>query len=89
VEAGKTGKVLQILASRGRAVVEGLRIVKKHARKTQDNPKGGVVQKEASMDLSNLMLYCPHCKKGVRVARVTDGEKKVRKCRRCGHPFEG
>lgn len=53
-EAGKTGKVLQVLPGSGRALVEGLNFVKKHMRKTQDNPQGGVFEKEAPIHLSNL-----------------------------------
>lgn len=55
-DAGKTGKVLQILAKQNRAVVEGLNQIKKHLRKSQDNPKGGIVQKEAPIALANLKL---------------------------------
>jgi len=51
---GKTGKVLQVLATGDRALVEGLNFVKKHMRKTQDNPQGGVFEKEAPIHLSNL-----------------------------------
>lgn len=51
---GKTGKVLQVLPETGRALVEGLNFVKKHMRKTQDNPQGGVIEKEAPIHLSNL-----------------------------------
>lgn len=53
-DAGKTGKVLQVLPGSGRALVEGLSFVKKHMRKTQDNPQGGVIEKEAPVHLSNL-----------------------------------
>jgi large subunit ribosomal protein L24 len=53
-ENGKTGKVLQVLAAGDRALVEGLNFVKKHMRKTQDNPQGGVFEKEAPIHLSNL-----------------------------------
>lgn len=53
-DKGKTGKVLQVLPDTGRAVVEGLNFVKKHMRKTQDNPQGGVFEKEASIHISNL-----------------------------------
>jgi len=53
-DKGKTGKVLQLLPESGRAVVEGLNFVKKHMRKTQDNPQGGVFKKEAPIHLSNL-----------------------------------
>jgi len=51
---GKTGKVLQVLAAGDRALVEGLNFVKKHMRKTPDNPQGGVFEKEAPIHLSNL-----------------------------------
>ena len=51
---GKTGKVLQVLPETGRALVEGLNFVHKHMRKTQDNPQGGVFEKEAPIHLSNL-----------------------------------
>ena len=53
-DKGKTGKVLQVLPDSGRALVEGLNFAKRHMRKTQDNPKGGVIEKEASIHISNL-----------------------------------
>ena len=53
-DKGKTGNVLQVLPESGRALVEGLNMVKKHMRKTQDNPQGGVFDKEAPIHLSNL-----------------------------------
>lgn len=53
-DAGKSGKVLQVMSQKGRAVVEGLNLVTKHLRKSQDNPNGGIVEKEAPIALSNL-----------------------------------
>jgi large subunit ribosomal protein L24 len=87
-DVGKTGKVLQVLPARGRALVEGLNVVKKTMRKTQDNPQGGITEKEAPIELSNLMPYCPHDKKGVKVRVELDGDKKLRKCKVCGHSFD-
>ena len=87
-DAGKTGKVLQVVTSKDRAVVEGVNLATKHMRKSQDNPQGGITQKEASIALANLMLFCPQCKKGVRTAHVMEGEKRLRKCKRCGHAFD-
>lgn len=87
-DKGKQGKVLQVIVEKRRAVVEGLNLVTKHLRKSQDNPKGGIVKKESSIAMANLMLYCPQCKKAVRVKRVTDGDKRVRKCKKCGHAIE-
>ncbi len=54
---GKTGKVLQVLPGSGRALVEGINMVKKHMRKTQDNPKGGIVEKEAPLPVCKLRVF--------------------------------
>ena len=56
---GKTGKVLQVLPDSGRALVEGINLVKKHMRKTQDNPKGGIVEKEAPLAVCKLRVFDP------------------------------
>jgi large subunit ribosomal protein L24 len=53
----KTGRVLQVMPRQGRALVEGFNYVKKHMRKSQDNPQGGIVEKEAPIALSNLRLH--------------------------------
>lgn len=62
-DAGKTGKVLQVIPHKGVAVVEGLNMIKKCMRKTQDNPQGGIVEKEAPIALSNLREAKPAGKK--------------------------
>lgn len=84
----KPAKVLVVDRARERALVEGTKLVKRHMRKTQDNPKGGIMEKEAPIALSNLMLYCPQCKGGVRATRVSEAGKSVRKCRTCKHAFD-
>ncbi|MBN1676484.1 MAG: 50S ribosomal protein L24 [Kiritimatiellae bacterium] len=85
----KTGRVLQVLPDKGRAIVEGMSLVKKHMRKSQDSPKGAIVQKERAVSISNLLLYCPRCKKGVKsVRRREAGKKMERQCRLCGHAFD-
>ncbi|MFA5688780.1 MAG: 50S ribosomal protein L24 [Kiritimatiellales bacterium] len=53
-DKGKTGKVLQVMAGGERALVEGVNFVKKHMRKTQDNPNGAIIDKEAPLHISNL-----------------------------------
>jgi large subunit ribosomal protein L24 len=88
-DAGKNGKVLQVMPARSRAIVEGVNLVKKALRKSQDNPQGGLADVESSVALSNLQLYCPDCKQGVRVRRSREGGRRVRKCARCDHAFEG
>jgi large subunit ribosomal protein L24 len=87
-DRGKQGKVLQVIAKTGRAVVEGVNLATKHVRKTQDNPQGGIVRKEASIAVANLMLFCTQCKKAVRAQRAVEGGKRVRKCKRCGQAFD-
>jgi large subunit ribosomal protein L24 len=88
-DAGKTGKVLQVLPERGRAIVEGVNLVKKAMRKTQDNPQGGIVEKESPLAISNVRVFCPDCKRGVRIHRAREAGKRIRKCVKCQHVFEG
>jgi len=86
--AGRTGKVLEIDAVKQRALVEGVNLRKKCLRKSQENPQGGIIEKEAPLALSNLMLHCPTCKKGVRTGRTRDGRSIIRKCKLCSHTFD-
>ena|SRR3989338_2816305 len=83
-EKGKKGKVLKIFKSQAKAVVEGLNLVKKSRRRTQENPQGGIVSKEAPIALSNLSLICRQCNQPSRFSVVTlkDGSKS-RQCKSC------
>jgi len=83
-EAGKSGKVLRIDTDKSRLVIERLNMVKKHTRPhPKKNPQGGVIEREAAIDVSNVMLVCPSCGQTTRVGyRLTDGGGKVRHCRR-------
>ena len=84
-EKGKTAKVLRILPERKRAVVDKLNMVKHHMKPNQEMRQGGIIDKEASIHLSNLMPYCAKCAKPARVRRATDKKgKKFRACHRCG-----
>jgi large subunit ribosomal protein L24 len=87
-DAGKTGKVLQVMPVKGRAIVEGINMMKKCLRKSEDNPQGGIVDKEGSIAISNLRMYCPNCKKGVGIKRVRQSGGSARKCKSCDHAFE-
>ena len=82
--AGKTGKVLRVLPKKGKAVVQGLNMVKKAIRRSQTVPNGGFADREAPIGLSNLMPYDPDKKKGVRIRRVQEGDKTVRKSKASG-----
>ncbi|MFC1646476.1 50S ribosomal protein L24, partial [Candidatus Omnitrophota bacterium] len=65
-DKGKKGKVITIFPQANRALVEGVNFVKKHMRKTQQEQKGGIVEKEVTIHMSNLMLICKRCNKPVR-----------------------
>ena len=77
-DSGKRGRVLRVLTAKNRVVVEGVNIVKRH---TKPNPQrqvqGGIVEKEAALDLSNVMLWNPVTKKGDRIGfrTLADGRK--------------
>ncbi|HTX18228.1 MAG TPA: 50S ribosomal protein L24 [Bacteroidota bacterium] len=91
--ASKEGKVLKVFPSTNRIIVEGVNIIKRHTRPSQRNPQGGVVQKEASIHASNVMVKCPKCNTPTRVGHkhvtdATSGRKKsTRICRNCGEMF--
>lgn len=83
-DKGKKGKVLSVFGEQNRAIVEGVNFIKRHTRKTREEQQGGIIQKEASIHLSNLMLFCNKCSKACRVGftLLKDG-KKARICKRC------
>jgi large subunit ribosomal protein L24 len=84
-DRGKRGRVLKVVPSTNRLIVEGVNFIKRH---TKPNPqrqiKGGVVEREASLHASNVQLVCPECGKPTRLGRkvLADG-RKVRVCRKC------
>lgn len=82
---GKQGKVLRSFPESNRIIVEGVNLVKKHARPSKENPQGGIMHKEAPIDASNVALVCDSCGRNVRVGFRLEGEgKKMRTCRKCG-----
>ena len=84
-EKGKIGTVLKIIAEKDRAIVEKLNIVKRHTRPGGKNAKGGILEKEAPIHISNLLLVCGKCAEAARVGRkVLEDNSKVRYCKKCG-----
>jgi large subunit ribosomal protein L24 len=88
-DRGKKGRVLQVFPQVGRILVEAVNYRKVARRRTQQNPKGGIIQMEGSLSISNVMLICPRCGKPTRVAYsfLTDGTKQ-RTCRKCREILE-
>ncbi len=84
-DKGKKGRVIRVYPDQGRALVEKINMVKRHSKPSQQLPQGGVVEKEASIHLSNLMVVCGKCSKPTRVGvkNLADG-RKARLCRKCG-----
>ena len=84
-DRGKRGRVLAVFPDRNRAIVEGVNFIKRHTKPNRNNPKGGIVEKEAPVHLSNLMLISPKDNQRTRfsVKRAEDGSR-VRVCRRSG-----
>ncbi len=84
-EKGKTGKVLRLEKEREKAVVEKLNVIKRHSRPTQKNPGGGIIEKEAGIHVSNLMIYDAESGGPVKVGyRTGEDGKKVRYSRKTG-----
>lgn len=90
---GKTGKVLKVFRESDRVIVEGVNIIKRHTRPSQKNPQGGIVQKEATIHASNVMVVCPKCNTPTRtghkeVSDASSGKRQVmRVCRNCEEMF--
>ena len=85
---GKTGKVMSVNERTQRAVVENINLHKKNIRKSQQFPEGKILDVPAPIHLSNIMLYDPKTKKGVRISRVREDGKSVRVAKGSGHRFE-
>ncbi|MFC1703461.1 50S ribosomal protein L24 [Candidatus Omnitrophota bacterium] len=83
-DKGKKGKVLKVFPQRKRLLVERINLVKKHMRRTQADQKGGVVEKEMPLEISNVMLVCRHCNKATRIGtKILKDNSKARMCRKC------
>ena len=89
-EKGRAHKVLRVLPDAGKVVVEGVNRVYKHVKPNRRNPQGGRLSKEMPINVSNVMLYCTSCKRGVRHGRRynADGAKE-RFCKKCGAALGG
>ncbi len=83
-DKGKTGKVLKVFPVKHRAIVQGANFVKKHLRQKSQDQQGGIIQQEASINVSNLNVICKRCNRVTRtgVDILSDGSKS-RYCRKC------
>lgn len=89
-EKGKTGKILKVLRDRNRVLVEKVNLIKRHTRPSSQTGQGGIVEKEAPLHVSNVMLICPKCATATRFRLTVTGEgKKARVCRKCKELIDG
>jgi large subunit ribosomal protein L24 len=81
---GLVGKVLKVYPDTNRIIVEKVNLIKRHTRKTSQADKGGIIEKEAPIAISNVVLICPKCNKPTKTsaAKLSDG-RKVRRCKKC------
>ena len=88
-EKDKIGAVLRVDPEKGRVIVEKVNIVKRHAKPNAQTPQGGIIEKEASLNISNVMIVCNKCAEATRIGkrRLEDGSK-VRVCKKCGEPMD-
>ena len=88
-DKGKRGKVLRVIPESGSVLVERINIVKRHTRPSATTAQGGIVEKEAPLHISNVMLVCARCDRPVRTGHsfLADG-RKVRVCKQCGEAVD-
>lgn len=90
---GKTGKVLKVYPVRQRIIVEGVNIMKRHSRPSQKNPQGGIVQRESTIHVSNVMVLDPKTNEPTRVGtsvvkdETTGKKKRMRVSKSSGEMF--
>ncbi len=82
-DKGKNGKVLQVIPKLNRVVVEGINIRKRHTRPRKQGEKGQIIEIEAPMHISNVMLICTKCNKATRIGIEVYEDGKSRVCKKC------
>ncbi len=82
-EKGKTGKIVRIDREKGKVIIAGINMVKKAKKPRKQGEKGGIVEIEAPIDISNVMIMCKKCGPS-RISIEVSGDQKIRKCSKCG-----
>jgi large subunit ribosomal protein L24 len=83
-ERGKSGRVLRVFPQKNRIIIEKINFIKKHTRPSGQTKQGGIIEREAPVHISNVMVICEKCNLPVRVGKkILDDGKKVRMCKKC------
>ncbi len=87
-DKGKTGEILKVYPKTGRVLVQGVNIIKKHQKASRTQAESAIIEREAAINSSNVMIYCNNCKQGVRIGnKILEDGSKVRVCKKCGETF--
>lgn len=85
----KKGRVLIVMPKEERVIVEGVNIIKKHQKPSRKYPQGGIIEKEAPIHISKVLLVCPKCDRPTRIGvRFLEDGRKVRICKKCGEVID-
>lgn len=88
-DKGMVGKVIKAFRDTDQVIVEKVNMIKRHTKPNMVNQQGGIIEKESSIDVSNVMLLCPKCSKATRVGfKILDDGAKIRVCKKCGESVE-
>ena len=87
-DRGRTGRVLTVIPEKNRIIVENVNMITKHQRATQSLRQPGIIQREGTIHMSNVLPICPECDEPTRVGFTEVEGRKMRRCGRCGEIFE-
>ena len=88
-DKGRAGKILKVLPNKHKVIVEKVNIIKRHTKPSMENQQGGIIEKEAPIDVSNVMLICSKCAKTVRSGKkILEDGTKIRICKKCGESLD-
>lgn len=83
-DKGKKGRIISVIPSKGKVILENINIIKKHMKPNKQYTQGGIISKEGALPISKIMLVCPKCSKPTRIANtIIDNTRKVRMCKKC------
>lgn len=83
-DKNKTGKIIKVIPDKGKVLIEGLNLYKKHVRPKKEGEKGQTILISRPIDISNIMIICQSCGKAARIGYNIENEAKIRICKKCG-----
>lgn len=88
-ERGKIGTVLKVDPEKESVIIEKINMVKKHAKASTQTAQGGIIEKEAPLNISDVMIVCNKCAEPTRIGkRILEDGSKIRVCKKCGEPMD-